>query len=151
MNFFRTSMIFLLTALLAVAETRVRIAGMKQKSENEILDLMGGRLAHVRADDAAPSRADDAAFLVRQVLRKDGYTDVRVDWKVLSRTEILLTVHEGWRLSLGKIRVNGVPPAQAEKLAKLYARPAQKGHSFTSGSPPFREEDVETGLSYLRQ
>jgi outer membrane protein assembly factor BamA len=151
MNLLRTILILMLTALSAVAETRVRITGTKQKSENEILDLMGGRLAHVRANEAAPSRADDAAFLVRQVLRKDGYTDVRVDWKIVGRGEIVLTVHEGGRLSLGRVRVNGVPPAQAEKLAKLYARPARKGHSFTSGAAPFREEDVKTGLSYLRQ
>jgi outer membrane protein assembly complex protein YaeT len=151
MNLLRTSLILMLTALSAVAETRVRITGTKQKSENEILDLMGGRLAHVRANEAAPSRADDAAFLVRQVLRKDGYTDVRVDWKIVGRGEIVLTVHEGGRLSLGRVRVNGVPPAEAEKLAKLYARPARKGHSFTSGAAPFREEDAETGLSYLRQ
>ena len=151
MNLLRTILILMLTALSAVAETRVRITGTKQKSENEILDLMGGRLAHVRANEAAPSRADDAAFLVRQVLRKDGYTDVRVDWKIVGRGEIVLTVHEGGRLSLGRVRVNGVPPAEAEKLAKLYARPARKGHSFTSGAAPFREEDAETGLSYLRQ
>ena len=151
MNLLRTILILMLTALSAVAETRVRITGTKQKSENEILDLMGGRLAHVRANEAAPSRADDAAFLVRQVLRKDGYTDVRVDWKIVGRGEIVLTVHEGGRLSLGRVRVNGVPPAEAEKLAKLYARPARKGHSFTSGAAPFREEDVKTGLSYLRQ
>ena len=151
MNLLRTSLAIMLTALSAVAETRVRITGMKQKSENEVLELMGGRLAHVRANDAAPSRADDAAFLVRQVLRKDGYTDVRVDWKVVGRTEILLTVHEGGRLSLGRVSVNGVPPAQAKKLVKLYSRPALKGQSFTSGTAPFREEDVETGLSYLRQ
>lgn len=151
MNLLRTSLILMLTALSAVAETRVRITGMKQKTENEILDLMGGRLAHVRANEAAPSRADDAAFLVRQVLRKDGYTDVRVDWEIVGRAEIVLTVDEGGRFSLGRVRVNGVPPAQAEQLAKLYRRPAQKGHSLTSGAAPFSEEDVETGLSYLRQ
>ncbi len=151
MNVFRASLMILLTALPAVAETRVRITGMKQNTENEILDLMGGRLAHVRANDAAPSRADDAAFLVRQTLRKNGYSDVRVDWKIVSLTEISLTVHEGGRLSLGRVRVDGVPPAKAEKLAKLYSRPAMKGQSFIPGAAPFREEDVETGLSYLRQ
>lgn len=151
MNLLYTSLILMLTALSAVAETRVRITGMKQKSENDILDLMGGRLAHVRANEAAPSRADDAAFLVRQVLRKDGYTDVWVDWRIVGPAEILLTVVEGGRLSLGRVQVNGAPPAQAQKLAKLYSRPALKGRSFTSGDAPFREEDVETGLSYLRQ
>lgn len=151
MNLLRTSLIVMLTALTAVAETRVRITGMKQKTENEVLDLMGGRLAHVWANAAAPSRADDAAFLVRQVLRKDGYIDVRVDWKITGPAEIVLTVHEGGRLSLGRISVNGVPPAQAEKLARLYTRPATKGRYFASRDAPFREEDVEPGLSYLRQ
>jgi outer membrane protein insertion porin family len=151
MNLLRTSLMLMLTALTAVAETRVRITGIKQKTENEILDLMGGRLAHVRANEAVPSRADDAAFLVRQVLRKEGYKDVSVDWKIVNRAEIELTVHEGGRLSLGRVSVNGVPPAQAEKLAKLYRRPAMKGHSFSSSGAPFSEEDVETGLSYLRQ
>ncbi len=151
MNLLRASLMILLTALPAVAETRVRITGMKQNTENEILDLMGGRLAHVRSNEAAPSRADDAAFLVRQTLRKNGYSDVRVDWKIVSRTEISLTVHEGGRLSLGRVRVNGVSPAEAEKLAKLYSRPAMKGQTFIPGAAPFREEDVETGLSYLRQ
>ncbi len=142
---------FLLTALAAGAETRVRLTGMKDKSEHQILGLMGGRLEHVLSDTASASRADDAAFLVRQVLRKDGYARARVDWKVVSRSEILLTVHEGGRLSLGGVTITGVPAAEAKKLAKLYAKPANKGRPITSGSPPFREEDVETGLSFIRQ
>ena len=65
--------------------------------------------------------------------------------------EIVLTVHEGGRLSLGTVTVQGVRPSEAKKLAKLYARPAAKGLPIIAGSPPFREEDVETGLSYVRQ
>jgi outer membrane protein assembly factor BamA len=151
MNPLRTSILLLLTTLVAVADTRVRIAGMKDKSENEVLELLGGRLAHVRSNEASPSRADDAAFLLRQVLRKDGYASVQVDWKILGPQEILLTVHEGGHLSLGKITVTGVPAAEAKKLAKLYARPADKDRPIAFGSAPFREEDVETGLSYIRQ
>ena len=151
MMFLRATFLFLLTALAAVAETSVRITGMSDKSEDQVLGLMGGRLAHVRSHPASTSRADDAAFLVRQVLRKDGYNDVRVDYKIVSSTEILLTVHEGGRLSLGNVTVNGVPPADAKTLAKLYARPATKDRPLASGSPPFREEDVATGLSYIVQ
>jgi outer membrane protein insertion porin family len=151
MNSFRTGIVLLLTALFADGETTVRIVGMKDKSESEVLGLMGGRLAHVRSDDTSPSRADDAAFLVTQVLRKDGYADVRVEWRIVSRTEILLTVIEGGRLSLGDVSVEGVPAADAQKLAKLYARPAEKDRPLASGPAPFREADVETGLSYVRQ
>ncbi len=146
-----TSIVLLLTALVAAAETRLRITGMKDKSENEALELMGERLIHVKSNSAAPSRADDAAFLLRQILRKEGYAEVQVTWKILGPQEILLTVHEGGHLSLGQITVHGVPPAQAKKLAKLYARPADKDRPITFGAAPFREEDIETGLSYIRQ
>lgn len=147
----RVISLLLLTALTATAETRVRITGMTRKSEGNVLDLMGGRLEHVRKNDASTSRADDAAFLLRQVLRKDGYADVRVSSRIVSRTEILLIVQEGPRLSLGNVTVNGVPPDLATKLSKLYATPAEKARPLGSGSPPFREEDVEKGLGFIRQ
>jgi hypothetical protein len=67
MSVTRMVLLFLLTSLTAGAETAVRITGMKGKTEGQVLELMGGRLAHVRSDDASPSRADDAAFLVRQM------------------------------------------------------------------------------------
>ena len=151
MNALRVTVIFLLTALAAVAETRVRITGLQGKSEAQVFELMGGRLEHVKANDASASRADDAAFLLRQVLRKDGYAEVQVDWKVVSRTEIQLIVREGGRLSLGEVTVSGVPAEEAKRLAQLYARPAGKSRSLVPGSAPFREQDVETGLSFIRQ
>ena len=151
MMILRATFLLLLTALAVVAETRVRITGMTDKSEDQILGLMGGRLAHVRSHAASTSRADDAAFLVRQILQKDGYGQVRVDSKVVSSSEIRLTVHQGGRLSLGQVTINGVPAAEAKTLAKLYARPATKDRPLASGDPPFREEDVATGLSYIVQ
>ena len=39
--------------------------------------------------------ADDAAFMLRQILRKDGYADAEVDWKIAGRNEIVLIVREG--------------------------------------------------------
>ncbi len=151
MSFPRVIPLFLLTALTAAAETNVRILGTTRKNEGQVLELMGGRLEHVRNHDASPSRADDAAFLVRQVMRKDGYADVKVDWKIVSRNEIVLTVDENVRLEVGKVTVTGVPPEEAEKFAKLYARPARKDHPLSTDSAPYRKEDEELGLSYIRQ
>lgn len=142
---------FLFTTYFAVADTRIRITGMKSQSENQALDLLGGRLEHVTSGETSAPRADDAAFLLRQILRKDGYAEAQVDWKILNRSEILLTVQEGARLTLGDVTVNGVPPAEAKTLAKLYAKPAQKDRPLVASPAPFREEDVEIGLSYIRQ
>ena len=151
MIFRRFISIFLLTAFIAGAETNVRIVGSQKKSEGELLGLMGERLAHVRNKPASTWRADDAAFLLRQVMRKDGYAEVQIDWKVVNRDEILLTVHEGVRLSLGEVTINGIPDEDLKKFVKLYSSPAEKGRPITSGSAPFREEDVESGLSFIKQ
>lgn len=141
----------LFTTVAAVAETRVRVTGMKHKSEHQVLELMGGRLEHVRSSPASAPLADDAAFLLRQILEKNGFTNAEVDWKINGRDEIMLVVKEGGRISLGKVTILGAPDDDVKKLAKLYAKPAEKNHPLAAGAPPFREEDVETGLSYLRQ
>ena len=151
MIFLRSISVFLLATLVAGAETRVRIAGSVVKSETQLLGLMGGRLTHVESKPASTSRADDAAFLLREVMLKDGYADVHVDWKIVSRDEILLTVREGVRLSLGNVTIKGLPDEDVKRFVKLYSAPAEKGRPFTSGSAPFREEDVEKGLSNIRQ
>ncbi len=151
MGILRVMIGLMLTVLAAAAETRVRIEGMRHTSEGEVLDLIGGRLTHVRASPASAPLADDAAFILRRILRKDGYTDAAVEWRISSRNEIVLVVDEGGRLSLGEINVNGMPADDAKKLARLYAKPAEKDRPLAAGSPPFREEDVETGLSFIRQ
>lgn len=156
MKLARSITLFLMTALLAVAApdrevTEIHIDGAKRKSENQLLGLMGGRLAHVRSKPASPSRADDAAFLLREVMIKDGYADVKVDWKITGRNSISLKVDEGTRLSIGKITIEGAPEGDTRRLEKLYASPAEKGRPIGAGSAPFREGDVEEGLSNIRQ
>lgn len=147
----RSITLLLLTLASATAETVIHITGTSRRSEGQVLELMGGRLEHVRKGDATPSRADDAAFLVRQVLKKDGFPSAQVSWKIVSRNEIQLIVNEGVRLELGNVTVTGVPPDEAAKLVKLYARPAKKDHPLSIDSAPYRKEDEGTGLAYIRQ
>ncbi len=145
-----------ITCLLAVtalagAKTKVVIKGAETKSESELLFLIGGRLTHVESKAASPSRADDAAFLLTQVMRKDGFADVKVTPRVVSSGEILLTVDEGPRLSLGKVDVRGVTAEDSGRLARVYANPASQDRPIGSGSAPFREEDVAKGLGLMTQ
>jgi len=151
MTFGRTILFLLLTALVAGAQTRVRIVGLQTKSEAEVLELMGGRLVHVHADPASPSRADDAAFILRQLLEQDGYVYVQVNWRIIHAREILLTVREGGRLTLGRLDVRGEPPEDARRLSQIYSRPATQNRPFGAGPAPFREADVEDGLELIVQ
>ncbi|MBK1881332.1 BamA/TamA family outer membrane protein [Luteolibacter pohnpeiensis] len=133
-------------------ETTVHIVGSKVKSESELLGLIGGRLEHVRSKPASASRANDAAFLLTEVMQKDGYASVEVTPKVVSSSEILLTVREGERLSLGDVSVEGVDEeVDTGRLEGLFGNPAEKARPLGSGSAPFREEDVGKGLSLIEQ
>lgn len=146
-------MLVLMMAVSTVAaETRVRITGMEGKNEAQVLELMGGRLAHVRASAPSPALADDAAFILRRILRNDGYSTAEVDWRIEGNSGIMLVVREGMRQSLGRVTVTGnLNREDTRRFARLYAAPARKDRPFGLGAPPFREEDVETGLSSIRQ
>lgn len=148
----RVFILFIACASTALAETRVRIEGLQRKSGDQVLRLLGERLIHVRNKPASPSRADDAAFLVRQSLRNDGYSTADVDWRIVSPEEIVLTVREGERLGLGKVEIRGAPDSDAERrMTRLFESRAERDRPFGMSDPPFREEDIETGLGLLRQ
>ena len=66
--------LLVVSSAFASAETKVRVQGTS-KGEDEVLLLLGDRLEHVRASPPDAALADDAAFLVRQMLRKVKITD----------------------------------------------------------------------------
>ena len=92
MRFFRVIFWLGAAVLTTAAETRVRITGMSAKCEPQMLAMMGGRLTHIKASPATPPLADDAAFILRQLLENDGYTGATVDWKIRGRDELELVV-----------------------------------------------------------
>ncbi len=145
--------LWLLIGFLAVfpvaAETRVEIQGAEQMSEEEILGLMWERLVYVRLKPASASRANDAAFLTRQVLLDEGYLSVEVSARILGPEHILLTINEGLRLTLGNVRIVG--DGDHERLTKLFSRPFGGRGFFGGENPPFQDENVDEGLAYVRQ
>lgn len=151
MNRLLVSLLLVASLASAMAETRVRVQGASGGEEQALL-LLGDRLEQVRNSPPSEARAADAAFLLRQMLRKDGYALAEVNGRVSGRDEIVLSVREGPRLSLGEVTVTGAADSEeATKLAKLFSRPAEKGRPLGLREAPFREGDVDTGLSFVRQ
>lgn len=151
MTFTRIISYLVLTASCAVAETRVRVSGASQRNEHEILELLGDRISHVKASPPSAPLADDAAFMLRLMLVKDGYAGATVEWKITGREEITLRVNEGHRSKLGEVKIDGVPAEDVKKLAGIYAKPALSGKGVGMEKAPFREVDVATGVSYVQQ
>ena len=118
----------MLLAHAAIAETRVSIVGMRDRTQGQMLDLMGGRLAHIKTSPPSPPLADDAAFILRHLLEKDGYANAEVDWKITGPNSIRLVVSPGVRhSSWGTSQVVGAPQGEEKKFAQLFSRPAAKG------------------------
>ncbi|MCF7731637.1 MAG: BamA/TamA family outer membrane protein [Akkermansiaceae bacterium] len=134
-----------------MADTQIRIRGVPGMRENQVLSLLGGRLSQIRSKPATPSRADDAAFLLRQMLQQDGCANAEVAWNINGSGEIILTATNAARLSMGEVTITGADPKQSKRLARLFVSPAEKDQPPGPGSAPFRESDVATGLSYLQQ
>ncbi len=129
--------------------TDVEIDGLESRSTIEVTQLIGARFEYIHSKEATPWRAADAAFLVAKVLEDDGHSNVKISSKVLSKNRILLRVDEGQRFTLGSVKVNST--VEQERLEELYALPAKKGSPLGAGNPPFREEDVGTGLKFVKQ
>ncbi len=131
--------------------TQVEIEGVDPLKRRQILSAIGGRFELVRSQPAAPSRADDAAFMLASLLRRDGYANANVDWRIASPNRIVLTVNEGSRISLRSVTVLGVDSDIASRLSRLYSSVAARDRPFGLGLPPYRQQDTEQSLGLVRQ
>lgn len=129
------------------AETEIDIRGMRSKSEREVLTLIGGRLFYVRSKPANSWRANDAAYLVQNILRNDGFFEAEVTAIIEGERKIALIVDEGLRLSLGKVEILG--DGDTKKLTKIFTTPFASDTPFGAGSVPFRAGDVAKGLDFV--
>lgn len=132
--------------------TNVQIVGLVGISEAEVLARLGGRLDFVTSRAPSRSRADDADFLVRRLLEKEGYEDVDISWKITSdRKTIILTVKSGARITIGEVKVQGVPKEQRDDIVAYYT-----GKSLLGGQTaiPYIEENLTTAtanaVTYLK-
>lgn len=132
------------------AETKIDMRGLESTSNTEILEMLAGRLIYIREKPASAWRANDAAYMVEQILRNDGYPEVEVSGQMVSNNQIMLSVKEGIRRALGKVEVD--TEGESETLVKLFKMPFEKRSLLMQGDIPYREDHVAEGLDFvLRQ
>ncbi|WP_193211555.1 BamA/OMP85 family outer membrane protein [Luteolibacter marinus] len=138
-----------LAALTQVATAAdIRVEGIRSISESEALDLLGDRLEYVRSKPPSIPRANDAAFMLETMLRRQGFQKPGVT-PVISGNSIRLIVNEGPRLSIGSVIVPGLEEEEAVRLSHLFKLPGTERVLSRAQDPPFRESDVAEGLALL--
>ncbi len=128
--------------------TRVRITGLKRRSEAEVIGWLDSRLAHIRSSPPSAPLAEDAALILRHLLIKDGHAHARVDWSISKQT-VTLRVSEGIRLTLGDVTLRGLPPEDAGRMVRLFSSPMEKDRPLGLQGTPFRESDLDEGLALV--
>ncbi|MCW1923803.1 BamA/TamA family outer membrane protein [Luteolibacter arcticus] len=126
----------------------IRIEGLGSMSESEALDLLGDRLELIKAKPPSTSRASDAAFLLENLMKRQGFQTPDVK-PVISGNAIRLVVNEGPRVKIGSVAIPGLEKEDQERLSKLFKLPGQERVLRPGQEPPFREADVAEGLSLL--
>lgn len=144
----RTAAALLGMLLAAAPAAEVRVEGLRTLKENEVLEVLGDRLEYIRGKPPSPARAGDAAFLLEEMMRRQGFQNPQVK-PVVSGNVIRLQVNEGPRLSIGSVAVPGLPEEDQIRLSRLFRLPGQERVLTPGQEPPFREADVTEGLSLL--
>ncbi|MEP4079242.1 BamA/OMP85 family outer membrane protein [Haloferula sp.] len=146
-----TILLLLASMPVMVAKTELQLTGMTSISEEDVRRLIGGRLEHIENQPASPARASDSAFMIEQLFRKNGFNDASVAWKVRNPNLIHIRITEGPRDTLATVDIEGIADEkERKKLEGLFELNPSKRRISSSGDPPFRESDVEAGLSLIK-
>jgi len=135
-------------------DAKIRILGIKGIKESEALSMIGNIAPFVVRNEPTPSRADDVAFLLEQALRKNGYPEAQVEWKIDNPTKtIFLTVQQGPTRNLGEIHISGIDDELKEEIS-AYFKNKKKSAIFDSHQtvpyiPSDMEKAEENATSYL--
>ncbi len=146
----RVFVVWALFATFLSAKTQIRISGVDQKYAALTLEKLEGRLAYVHARPAGPSRADDAAFLLKRHLILEGYRDVDVEWALPGDGSIHLKVNHGARYTLGKFIIRNAVVADPEKHTDYFLQPFVSRNNTVQEVYPYLREDYLAGIENLR-
>ncbi|MGJ8696237.1 MAG: BamA/OMP85 family outer membrane protein [Verrucomicrobiaceae bacterium] len=130
----------------SLSASLLQLEGLPAAQAKEVLETLEGRLYFVKLRPANPSRADDAAFLVKNFLRTNGSPNAEVTWSLPGNDTILLQAKVGTIRYLGGIYVKGWPtndivPAQ-EQFLSAFQIPKRK-----SARLPYHKSAVLEGTA----
>lgn len=130
-------------------ELDIQISGQKHLTKSALIRAAAVELDVFRFGDQRRSALDDAAFLMEEAYRHEGFPEAQVDWELdtlPNRYRAHFYIHEGKALLLGTLHFPGAKALQPEQLAGLLGlRPDGKGKH------PFRRSELEGMASAIRE
>jgi outer membrane protein insertion porin family len=140
--------LFALLLPAAVWAADVKIEGLYSLSTSDVMEQLGERLTYVKERPPTEARASDAAFLLENLLKKQGFQAPKVTWRTAGNT-LTLVVEEGPRQYMGKVTFPDLEKEDSKRLASLFRLPSEERVFGPHQKAPFQESDVTEGLRLL--
>lgn len=129
----------------------VTFRGLEQLSIEQAQSLIEHQISYLSEKGASPARADDAAYFLAIGMRRMGFEEADVDWKIEGE-EVILLVEESKQKGLGAVNVTGNTAIGSDVLKGLLTQTTRsrlKG-VLKGDRLPYVQDDIDSGLSEIR-
>lgn len=132
-------------------QVAIRISGLESLTPAEVLDTLGERLIYVRRPPASEATASDAAFLIRHLLREQGFPWAQVTaTPSQDGTTIHVSVEEGDRRKITEVEFSGHSVVEEARLRRLLNAGLLPG-TRRARAIPFVERRVDDALENIER
>ncbi len=138
--------IFLLILCGIAPAAEVRIVGIDPASLPLYEDQLKPRLQYISARPATSWRADDAAFYLKRLFLRRGYSQADIKWSISGNT-IILKVNTGPRLFYGAVRSQSETSLDLETLTDYFFQPIVVGELVGVKNAPYIKEYTDRGAT----
>jgi len=131
-------------ALASANAADVRISGLQTITNKEALGILKPRLVFINARPASPARANDAAFLLSQLLKNQGLPANKVSWTIPNSNTISLTVEEGPVRVIGNISIFNIDNQKLhDEILDYFLEPPIGTPLFSEAALPYLVESID--------
>ncbi len=127
--------------------------GLRSMSQSQARGLVEDQWRTIEEFGLTTSMADDTAFLLRLGMRRLGFPEAQVDWRILAGGRVLrLDVEEGTQLVINRVRIRGEQDWDSDDLRPIVtANTADRQRLLEFDRMPFVRDDIDDGVVRLQE
>lgn len=148
-KFFTLTLTLIYSMLSTSYAAEVHVLGLNEDLRQTMAALMKPRLEFIGKRPATEWRADDAAFFLKQLLEKEGYSESNVTWELPGNDRILLKAELGTRYVLGNISTISNDPLSEDLINEYFSKIIAEGSFIRRKKNPYLEDYPPQGAANI--
>ncbi len=143
------TMVWGATLLPAAQKADIDFVGVTGFSAPQMRAALADQIESIDSSGLSPAAADDTAFFLGVFLRKNGYSQADVAWKIAPGNRLVLSVSQGPLTRIGDTIFRGNKNVPEKTLREYIIGATRERFSAMKTDLPFVEADVQTGVERI--